>query len=448
MALHLAKYDVRQFLAKKRALKKKRKQIRIARKRLIAAIRQRTFDAKFGKSSRIISMMAKYSPSPTVPFQRTISAQLPKRFSVVDEPEIVFNKLSDLACQLKAYRLGSVFLDFSKVEEQDLSANGLLDVLVDELSTAARRTGHKIRWRGTYPANANDKRFVKAMGVIKRLQIEHEYPRQEEVAELELFDARCKHYMRVPDARQQNKNSRTTQKFADHIDRCLKRVNRTLLKEARGRLCQYVSEIIDNAEEHAQMGDWSIQGYLDTHLDTPMCEISIYNFGHTIAETLEALPDDSYTRDQVKRYIDLHEKGGFFKADWRREDLYTLIALQGNVSSKNHARTDTRGNGTVDLIGFFQRVLEECSEGKHQQSARMAIASGSTFIMFDGSYQMKPDENGVNIIAFNKNNSLEERPDARYVRRLTTAHFPGTVISLKFPLSTASSTSAVNGGKR
>ena len=378
---------------------------------------------------------------------RQIGHQLPKCFSVVDDPEGAFYKLAELAHKLKAYRLGSVFLDFSKVEEQDLSANGLLDVLVDELSTAARRTRHKIRWRGTYPANANDKRFVKAMGVIKRLQIEHEYPKQEEAAELELFDVRCKHYMRVSDARQANKNSSTTQKFADHIDRCLKRVNRQLKADARGRMCQYVSEIIDNAEQHGQMGDWSIQGYLDTHLETPMCEIAIYNFGRTIAETLESLPAASYTRSQVQKYIDLHEKGGFFKADWRREDLYTLIALQGNVSSKNQAQTDTRGNGTVDLIGFFQRVLLECSQGKHQQSARMAIASGSTFILFDGTYQMAPDKNGVNIIAFNKNNDLEERPDKKYVRRLTTTHFPGTVISLKFPLSTVNSTNAVNGGK-
>ena len=91
-------------------------------------------------------MMAASTPLTEAAPMRQIEHKLPKCFSVVDDPEGAFYKLAELAHKLKAYRLGSVFLDFSKVEEQDLSANGLLDVLVDELSTAARRTKHKIRW--------------------------------------------------------------------------------------------------------------------------------------------------------------------------------------------------------------------------------------------------------------------------------------------------------------
>ena len=54
------------------------------------------------------------------------------------------------------------------------------------------------------------------------------------------------------------------------------------------------------------MFDWAIQGYLDTLLDVPMCEVVIFNFGRTIAQTFEDLPPEAYTSRQIQKYIDLH----------------------------------------------------------------------------------------------------------------------------------------------
>ncbi len=281
------------------------------------------------------------------------------------------------------------------------------------------------------------------MGVIRRLQIEHEYPEAKEEAALQVFNVRCKHYTRPAAARLQDQKSKVTQQFSDHINQCLRRVNKKQLKEqARHRLCAYISEIIDNAEEHGQMGDWSIQGYLDTSLDVPTCEIVIFNFGSTISSTFGALPDTSYTYEQVQRYIKLHQKGNLFNRGWAKDDLYTLVALQGSVSTKNHTRDDTRGNGTVDLITFFQRIHQECVKDAEGASARMVLASGSTSILFDGSYDMRPNAEGVNIIAFNKENDLEKKPDATYVRSMVGVTFPGAVISVKFPLKAAAVDSA------
>ena len=190
------------------------------------------------------------------------------------------------------------------------------------------------------------------------------------------------------------------------------------------------------------MLDWAIQGYLDTQLPAPMCEIVIFNFGRSIAESLEQLPPQSYTRIQTERYLDLHKTGNFFRRGWRREDLFTLIALQGNVSSKNYSETDTRGNGTVDLIEFFQGMQAECAVGANGTpgNARMVIVSGSTYVLFDGKYQMRANAEGNRIIAFNGANDLRERPDSTYVRQLEGVCFPGTVICLKFALSPSEST--------
>lgn len=369
---------------------------------------------------------------------------LPKAFSMIDSPDRTIATLANFARAMRSARLGSVYIDFAALEQYDLGANGLLDILVDELIIEARRTGRIIRWKGNFPSDPAHVRFVRAMGVIKRLKVEHEAPSREDKARLVLFENRCRHYIRELRPHQVDKKSRVTAEFADHINRCLATTNRALTPQARGRMCAYIGEIIDNAEQHSHMLDWAIQGYLDTMLETPMCEVVIFNFGRTIAETFEALPSSSFTRVQVQKYIDLHSRRQLFSAGWRKEDLYTLIALQGNVSSKNLTAADTRGNGTVDLIDFFQKVHAECSD-QGSPAARMVIVSGSTCVLFDGKYAMRPNSDGIKIIAFNNENNLEERPDRDYVRKLDGVVFPGTLIGLKFPLSTARSTVATTG---
>ena len=383
MAKHLAKTNVPLYLQKKRSRKGARRAHRVWKEKVEARAHNAELDRRFGAASKIVAMMASVDPSPAVFRKRGVRLPLPGTFSILDNPGLAIGAVSEFASQLRAQQLGRIYLDFTKVVSQDLGANGLLDVLVDELQTQAKRTGRQIKWRGTFPKSASDRRFMRSMGVIKRLKIAHEYLEDSEAAAIVLFNERCKHYTRSEKPTHADKKSRVTQQFADHINNCLSHVGRRLHLGARSRMCDYVGEIIDNAEQHGLMGDWSIQGYLDTSLTTPICEIVIFNFGRTIAESFEALNRDSYTRQQVQKYIDLHQNGGFFRPDWRKEDLYSLIALQGGVSTKNHTAADTRGNGTVDLITFFQKMHKECTANEHEEAARMALLSGSTFILFD-----------------------------------------------------------------
>ena len=117
----------------------------------------------------------------------------------------------------------------------------------------------------------------------------------------------------------------------------------------------------------------------------------------------------------------------------------TVIALQGHVSSKNKSDKDTRGNGSIDLIEFFQMVYKECSlVDATRDKVKMAILSGGTYILFDGTHQLVELENGIKTVTFNKMNSLDELPDPKYVRGLKGIHFPGTVISIRFPLGEGS----------
>lgn len=425
---------VTQLLSQKRALKAKRRRYkkRLSVKRLID--KHRMISSQFGRRSKILMMLAKEYSKSNIDRKFRVRFTIPENFSIIERPELTIRALSALAQEMTKPKIAQIFLDFQNLSTCDLGANSLLDVLVDELATQARLTGRKIYWKGTYPVDQAHRRFMKAMGVIKRLKITHEYPTQDEKEKLTLFDKRCKHYVRAMRPNCADMKSVVSQKFADHFDSCLASISRVLKPDAKGRLCQYIGEIIDNAEEHAGMLDWTIQGYLDTQLDIPMCEIVIFNFGKTIAQTFENLPETNFARLQIKKYIDLHKGKGFFFKGWCEEDLYTLIALQGGVSSKNTSCLDTRGNGTVDLIEFFQKIHLECGNNQSTQEATMVVVSGSTYVLFDGTYKMQLNDKGNWIIAFNSTNDLSHKPDSKYVRHLDNAIFPGTLISVKFPM--------------
>jgi len=64
----------------------------------------------------------------------------------------------------------------------------------------------------------------------------------------------------------------------------------------------------------------------------------------------------------------------------------------------------------------------------------MAILSGRTHILFDGSYSLEPGADGLNIIAFNRENDLNLKPDPKYFTDLGGAAFPGTAVCVRFAL--------------
>lgn len=419
--------------------KRREKRLRIAR---IKLEREQITVQTFGKRSKIIRLLAESWHEKLDDPKGNLTVTLPKIFSFIEAPEAVIGGTAKFAKAIHTERIRSVYMNYERVEQYDLASSGLLDVLVVELKTQARNQARRVRWRGNYPQNPGIKRFMQALGIIKHLEIEHERPDPVESVALRVFDRRKRHYSLTARPQEADFKTKAVDGFVSHINGCLADHNQTLSEEARHTLCTYTGEILDNAEEHAGMMDWTIQGYLDNSLAVPICEIVIFNFGKTIAETLEKLPKDSYTSKQIAPYFDLHQRTRLFGPSWSERDLLTLMALQGHVSSKNKSDLDTRGNGTTELIEFFFDVHKRCAIEGALSSAKMAIASGSTFILFDGTYRLGKGPDGAKVIAFNSDNDLRKPPDHKYVRGLKGLHFPGTVISIKFPLS-ASSTSMV-----
>jgi hypothetical protein len=430
--------EVDQYLSDKRYRKANKRRSRKEEKLLTALANELEAKARFGNKSKIIRMLANAYKFKVSPGGRELRVSVPKTFSIIEDPVNALHILQSFALAMKQFRYRAVKIDQSQLEIYDLAANALLDLVATEIELERKHNRSSLKFVGAYPTNPAVKRFIKSMGIVKHLKIKHEIANGDDAAKIRLFDKRSRHYFDNADPRKADFKARTIAGFVDHINNCLSDHRRVLTPASRHHLSEYLGEIISNAEEHPKFVDWTIQGYLDNSLNDPICEIAIFNFGRSIGESLTDLPITSYTRKQIEVYLMLHAGQGLFGSKWRKVDLLTLMALQGNVSSKNHNVGDDRGQGTVDLIDFFQRVYKECAENSGTR-AKMAILSGSTYILFDGTYTMREvSARKGKVIAFNEANNLYQKPNSKYVRSLGSLHFPGTIISIRFPLSTTS----------
>ncbi|HHS9801561.1 TPA: hypothetical protein ACTW4J_004373, partial [Klebsiella quasipneumoniae subsp. similipneumoniae] len=164
----------------------------------------------------------------------------------------------------------------------------------------------------------------------------------------------------------------------------------------------------------------------------------IINFGNTIAETFEGLPETHFSfNEQVKPYVKKHiNKRGMF-----REGLVTVAALQGRVSCKNITDSDSSGTGTIELLKFFQDMHDNLRRirGSSIEEPKMSLISGKTHISFDGRYRLickideEDDESETYSYPFN-NDSLATEPDRAYLKEMTNAYFPGVMVNIRFPL--------------
>lgn len=173
-----------------------------------------------------------------------------------------------------------------------------------------------LRWRGRYPKGQEERRFLRSMGIIRTLDLKHHFLSAHDASMIIRFERRRRHYygagIRFNDPLDKSQQSNAAQRFAEHVNRCLRKEGRELTPLARMHLCDFVVEIIDNAENHAGMIDWTIQGYIDLASDQPHCEIVIFNFGKSISESLGAVRRDGYTWRQISEYLELHSKSGWF----------------------------------------------------------------------------------------------------------------------------------------
>lgn len=358
----------------------------------------------------------------------------PKIFSLSRNPSGFIKFLREIVGYARSARRPRIVLDQRNIAYLGLGADSVLGVVLSEIKQELRYVvGSYIR--GFKPKSKEIQKIMDEVGSVRALFMETE-------RDIRLsFSSRAKvfrHRHRPSDEGEAtplfDPSAMVVADFSDHLDQSLALIGRKLSVEGRDGLCHYAAEVLDNVKEHSGLGEWAIVGYADPDSKNPTYRCAIFCFGKTIAQTFQELPEDAYPRRLIEPYIRAHRGGALFASDWREEDLITLIALQGDVSSKSVDDTSDRGQGTVELIEFFQSVSVEC--GIRQLPAEMNIISGSTRIRFDGKYSMTFREDlNRHIVAFNEVNDLSVRPDRKYVVAMGESYFPGTLITVEIPLT-------------
>ncbi len=384
-------------------------------------------------ASSLVTLLSHEPPGNIRKQQQHLSVKIPPVFSIIDNPEGSLLTIRNLAAALRNSKVSWINFNHADMTEVDLAAETLLDILAVEIKKEAKIRRDPLNFAGTLPPDAYLTRYLRGVGIIKNLEVKHEYLPAREEEELRVLRARNRGEQSEASLIGADYKERTVASFIEHIESCLDTSGRTIRMDQKRRLAEYTGEILNNVEEHSGSNEWTIGGYLDTAHPEHLCEIAIINLGLTIAESFHNLEPDDRAFKTVSPYLDAHRKKKLFRPEWKEDDLLTLVALQGHVSSKASEAVD-RGQGTVDLIEFFQEMHRENS-GSTLSKCRMAIMSGKTHILFDGNYAMAEDSTGRKVIAFNSNNSLAERPDKEYVTSLSVG-FPGTIISIRFPTMT------------
>jgi hypothetical protein len=359
------------------------------------------------------------------------SISLPSTFSLIDNAE---ESLAAIAKIVKAIRSrkGSIHLDHTNENRIDYAAHALLASSVETINKKEKLLRHKPRQiSGRYPQNAAIRRLMNNAGIVNALGFHAVKSQEKDDEKIILFKEKSldeKNEFGSVDPK-----TRAAEKLQNHLNECLFHLNLELDEQAERLLGQYAGEILCNCEDHSDDNLWTITAYLDINEHPYYCDIVIFNFGLSYSDTFLNLPPSHFARQQVDSYVTKHSG----KSGITDRALYTVAALQELVSSRNESIEGTRGCGTVDFIEFFQQVSSECI-GERSTECKMALISGDTHILFTDKYRMarslltKKKE-----IAFNSSNDLELPPDKEVVTNMRAISFPGTIISIRFPLEPA-----------
>jgi hypothetical protein len=366
-----------------------------------------------------------------------LTLTIPEDFSLLSNPEQVLGIIAQLGHLEKLKVINHIHIDHSAMVNDDLAAEILLGQAVAYNLSIRESKGGKLKVDGKYPEDRDKIRLLNSVGIVKEIKDntvscnnnEPEEDLDNSNSEKVKIYKRCGLMHEELDIHMGDQKGRAIIGFQDHINNCLSTIERQLTGDAVQELGEYIGEIIGNAEDHSGTSYWHIYGYLDhTNPEKIYSEVVIYSLGKSISETFLDKRNVDLVFSQVEPYIKLHRKS------FSKSVLITVQALQQFVSSKRDEDV-TRGQGTIDLLNFFDIISKECVELNGGGVAKLTIISGDVKIDIDGKYLPKVDPStGKESIYFNEQNSPMFPPDKNYVKQMKNTYFPGTIIAIKFPL--------------
>jgi hypothetical protein len=394
------------------------------------------------------------SISKTVRYADLQSFSPPQNFDIFSNPEGVLKSINKLRSVLLHPKLRKFNINHKNVTQNSLGSEALLGLLASEIISNRRKDlKEELPVHGKYPKDKTAKEVVKSIGLVCELDGD-DFEDASDVthnSNLHLFRADNRYHENA--SLKTDKKRKVAEDCVEYLEKCMNAHKLTIKGTAQNRLRACLGEVLDNANEHCgrTKSIWFVRSYFNDVRSADnkgrYLELMVLNLGNSISENFCNLPDDSKMKKVAKVYADRHRK------HLSESVLFTVAALQGNVSSKRDLEPN-RGQGTVTLIETFESIYTDyCAlrdpNGNGSTKAEMNVISGNTVIAFDGSYRSKVVENNDGSetfqMSFNEKKSLQDVPDSKFVYSMDNVFFPGLMINIRIPLQ--GSTEPLGGSK-
>jgi hypothetical protein len=363
----------------------------------------------------------------------------PKNFNIFEKPCDVLGWLTDFVDFSLNSRSQKIQVNHSKTIKYCLGSEVLLGLFAGEVKKLRKMAGRPLEFNGVVNKKVDHQLLLAEVGIISELDNAVLATSVQPNDKIHVYKKDCTINDTVSSTGDDIKNV-TANEFVEHIERALNDHHLKLSDDAGSGIKACLGEILDNVSEHSGQTSpvWSVRGYINNSSKNCDLELVVLNMGRSIAETFDRLPDGDHSKTIVSNYAKHHLQKQ--RSSFNKEQLYTIAALQGKVSSKNKDDTFTRGQGTVTLIETFEEIYKDYQklrEPKNSTCATMNLISGHVVVKFDGTYmtRKKEDEEGGEkvTIAFNETGKLTDSPDPNYVCKMKS-FFPGLMINIKIPL--------------
>ncbi|EMT6578181.1 hypothetical protein WMR74_004268 [Providencia rettgeri] len=369
---------------------------------------------------------------------------MPKVFSLYRDPDKALSFIYSVTKIVARGNFKKITLNYKKAKEYCLGAECLLALALIEARKINNKFTKNVGINGVYPKNTEHLEMIRDVGLVQELNESKESHIQDSSVKRDnpkqrIFKRQSIGYEKASAYAKDTKN-KAAQEFTDYLNECFNDHKLSLNEMAAEHLTSCMGELLDNAERHCGVDErprWYMRGYVDNSSKRPACEVSIFNFGKTIAETFNDLPQEHYSlSNHIIPYVEKHkDKKGMFD-----DGLITVAALQGRVSCKNMHDTDSSGTGTIELLKFFQDMhdqLRVIHDGISEKPI-ISLVTGKTHIVLDGRYSLQVNkiddgESESYIYPFNQF-GLEQAPDKAYLKEMKKAQFPGVMVNIRFPL--------------
>lgn len=365
---------------------------------------------------------------------------VPKEFSIVEFPKESYEFIRGVLGALITQKYNVVTIDYSVCTRLDLGAQVFFDIILKDVIKFFNRCKQN---KKTIPkvkeikgVNVRDKNVQKLLFSVGSPVIHsNKSMKFSDIIPYKL----CIHDREVngdPVKIREQKDLDTT-KLVDYVIDCLKTLNRTLTPDKLDDLSTVIGEILINAEEHSTTKHrFSIGYFHEINEDGKhygVFRLSILNFGKTIYEKFK--DPDCPNKEIVSKMEALSKqytkKKFFVFKGFEEESLWTLYALQDGVTSVDPSRYKKRGNGSIQFIESFFNLKGNKKE--NDDFSTLAILSGNTSIVFDGSYNITTgmvNNEPYKFMTFNNSRNIDDKPDEKFVKFVDN-YFPGTSISAR-----------------